>query len=425
MGSNLIENGEVSMLDVLNEDNELEAEANAVLGDSDDQNCTYVKGCVKRQALYSCLTCIPAAPAADVAGMCLACSLSCHDGHELVELYTKRNFRCDCGNDKFDNFKCKLLEDKDPSNQSNKYNQNFKGVYCSCSRPYPDPDDEIEDEMIQCIVCEDWYHSRHLGNLPPVDGEFSEMICDNCMDKFSFLHAYSQYSEPSQQVCTIKNSDSDVSVDVESIKPVDSKTSTDTEDRAQKEDLEKEKAVKRKLSDSADPEDASTSSPKKICKGEHSNSDDHKDSTSEKCNYQKLLRKTEKAVGCTYWKNGWRSHLCACETCMQKYKDLDVAFLLDDSDTISAYEDRGKTSREEQRSSYESSLSALDNLNRVQQMEILHGYNDMKTELTNYLAEFAKQRKTVTEEDIRSFFQRLQSKKKNNSGPGNFQHFCR
>ena len=43
MGSNLIENGEVSMLDVLNEDNELEAEANAVLGDSDDQNCTYVK----------------------------------------------------------------------------------------------------------------------------------------------------------------------------------------------------------------------------------------------------------------------------------------------------------------------------------------------------------------------------------------------
>ena len=43
MGSNLIENGEVSMLDVLNEDNGLEAEANAVLGDSDDQNCTYVK----------------------------------------------------------------------------------------------------------------------------------------------------------------------------------------------------------------------------------------------------------------------------------------------------------------------------------------------------------------------------------------------
>ena len=85
-----------------------------------------------------------------------------------------------------------------------------------------------------------------------------------------------------------------------------------------------QKAVKRKLSDSADPEDASTSSPKKICKGEHSNSDDHKDSTSEKCNYQKLLRKTEKAVGCTYWKNGWRSHLCACETCMVMFNFINI-----------------------------------------------------------------------------------------------------
>lgn len=32
-----------SMLDVLEEDNELEEEANAVLGDSDDQCCTFTK----------------------------------------------------------------------------------------------------------------------------------------------------------------------------------------------------------------------------------------------------------------------------------------------------------------------------------------------------------------------------------------------
>lgn len=30
-----------------------------------------------------------------------ACSYSCHENHELIELYTKRDFRCDCGNDKF------------------------------------------------------------------------------------------------------------------------------------------------------------------------------------------------------------------------------------------------------------------------------------------------------------------------------------
>ena len=33
----------LSMVDVLKEENDLEEEANAVLGDSDDQNCTHPK----------------------------------------------------------------------------------------------------------------------------------------------------------------------------------------------------------------------------------------------------------------------------------------------------------------------------------------------------------------------------------------------
>ena len=38
----MLEDEIVSMVDVLQEDNELEEEARAVLGDSDDQHCTYV-----------------------------------------------------------------------------------------------------------------------------------------------------------------------------------------------------------------------------------------------------------------------------------------------------------------------------------------------------------------------------------------------
>ena len=30
-----------------------------------------------------------------------------------------------------------------------RYNQNFRGVYCICHRPYPDPEDPVPDEMIQ------------------------------------------------------------------------------------------------------------------------------------------------------------------------------------------------------------------------------------------------------------------------------------
>lgn len=47
------------------------------------------QGYVKRQALYACVTCLPSS-SGELAGICLACSYHCHDGHELIELYTKR-----------------------------------------------------------------------------------------------------------------------------------------------------------------------------------------------------------------------------------------------------------------------------------------------------------------------------------------------
>ena len=38
-----------------------------------------------------------------------------------------------------------LLQNKDPENKKNQYNQNFYGVYCTCGRPYPDPEDEVSN----------------------------------------------------------------------------------------------------------------------------------------------------------------------------------------------------------------------------------------------------------------------------------------
>jgi E3 ubiquitin-protein ligase UBR7 len=118
------------------------------------------QGYVKRQALYSCLDCNPDCRIDDSkrAGICLACSLECHTGHEMVELYTKRNFKCDCGlSSKFTTVKCSFEQDwRKDANKLNEYNQNFSGLYCVCHRPYPDPEDTVSDEMIQCVCCEDW-----------------------------------------------------------------------------------------------------------------------------------------------------------------------------------------------------------------------------------------------------------------------------
>lgn len=176
---------------------EIEAEKKeqiAVLGASDAENCSFSQGYCKRQALYACLTC---AKDGQPAAMCLACSYNCHDDCDLVELYTKRNFRCDCGTGKYHR-KCKFDESKNHLNDENKYDFNFDGKYCQCRRPYPDPEcpEDLKDaEMIQCILCEDWWHDCCLKlTKEELDNEDNdEMICPRCLCKpgLSFLRCYS------------------------------------------------------------------------------------------------------------------------------------------------------------------------------------------------------------------------------------------
>lgn len=46
-----------------------------------------------------------------------------------------------------------LLKQKDPENKMNKYNQNYRGVYCTCQRPYPDLEDEVENTDDFWLIC--------------------------------------------------------------------------------------------------------------------------------------------------------------------------------------------------------------------------------------------------------------------------------
>ncbi|KAJ7360151.1 Putative E3 ubiquitin-protein ligase ubr7 [Desmophyllum pertusum] len=517
MDAGVLEDEVVSMVDVLHEDNELEEEARAVLGDSDDQHCTYLAGYVKRQALYACGTCSPIDT--EPAGVCLACTLTCHEGHVLYELYTKRHFRCDCGNNNFGSFKCKLYSQKDPENTMNKYNQNFRGVYCTCHRPYPDMEDEIEDEMIQCIICEDWYHSRHLGNLPPSGGDFQEMICDDCMTKCSFLQAYLSLSVPqqrssigpSQQV--VSKQETGIKLDV--VKPSDSgegshsqasnsegihsqaSNSEGSHSQASNSEGSHSQASNSEGSHSQASNSEGIHSQASNSEGSHSqasnsegshsqasNSEDssktcsiegqeqHNDLTVDSNNItqsdsqnpassdqsdtvkstNKEEQATETMIGngvksensladcklvqlqasvttidnkASYWHTGWRLNLCKCHKCMSLYKSLDVLYLTDESDTMLAYEQRGREKRPGV-SSYESGMQALQNMGRIPQVEVMHEYNDMKSELTEYLRDFVAQGKVVTEEDIRNFFDSLQSRKRQRVGSENsVQYTCR
>ncbi|GIZ49082.1 hypothetical protein CKM354_001212200 [Cercospora kikuchii] len=147
-----------------------------------------------RQSIYACLTCTPppASPHQQFtpAGMCYSCSISCHGEHNLVELFTKRDFVCDCGTTRYETSgtPCTLRTNAETgqkggvtgekAREGNKYDQNFEGKFCGCSEDY-DPEQE-KGTMFQCLGLghvedggcgEDWWHPECLMGLPRIKHE--------------------------------------------------------------------------------------------------------------------------------------------------------------------------------------------------------------------------------------------------------------
>ncbi|KAG7305863.1 hypothetical protein JYU34_008405 [Plutella xylostella] len=663
----------VTMMDVLQEQQDFEDDANAVLGASDDKECTYSKGYIKRQAIYACLTCCSEAKAdpAKRAGVCLACSLNCHEGHELVELYTKRNFRCDCGNPHFNSHPCQYTPSKTQLNNDNNYNQNFNGLYCTCHRPYPDPDNPVEDEMIQCIMCEDWLHSSHLEATVPGSDQFSEMICKLCMEKNDFLHDYTGFavnilenedvdvtndsiikdssflngdftkdegnndsivgdvnseakpdeqpvakedvtpdtvcertekeetgSEQNNELAPEKDKTDEESVEskLETEKPEqdkivsenidvpslasdsiesassESKTQLDTEPQKPDEtDNQKEDIPEKSVSDESKINEISTAAntdkansekgpggdadpsednkeidaiDKLLAEGDEKpesintevkpveNTEEQKVETNTETVTEKVEsstgvesdKKTEESdvnnevkideapssiedadkkeaevdvsitdkttadvemaaentngasedisdmsvtlencvnenkenkrklsteeiqeeseikkpklddnkacvrpkgvkrifKGATFWPSAFRQKLCACSECLTMYKDLSVLYLIDPEDTVSAYEALGKEKTNGKATQYEKGLEALSSLDRIQQINALTEYNNMRDKLLDFLKSFKDRKEVVKEEDIKAFFAGIKPKREDDG-----VYFCR
>lgn len=147
--------------------------------------CTYEKGYIS-QEIFCCLTCQNEINKPVM--VCTACAINCHKDHELANLYFKRGFRCDCGNANSIT-QCLFEKNKEYENKDNPYNHNFQEKYCYCDK------DEDDEGMIQCLICEDWFHKRCLNIyenyandiLSENEENNGEMICKNCFKKISFL----------------------------------------------------------------------------------------------------------------------------------------------------------------------------------------------------------------------------------------------
>ncbi|XP_057809997.1 uncharacterized protein LOC131024505 isoform X2 [Salvia miltiorrhiza] len=367
-------------------------EADLILGGDEGKECTYGKGYVKRQAIFSCLTCTPDGNA----GVCTACSLVCHDGHEILELWTKRNFRCDCGNSKFGEFFCKLLASKDVENPENTYNHNFKGAYCTCDLPYPDPSVEEQVEMIQCCICEDWFHEEHIGlqsgDKIPRDEEgeplYEDFICQGCAVVCSFLTCYSQIISVSDPSDTGKKKAVENSNLISSDKPDDDNGSISNTNSCIVPVEADAEAVTKECNEVAGP------STKCIIGGII----DHLPATE---NTKPL-----------FLSKGWREFLCRCGKCSDLYAQRQISFLLDTEDSIAEYEKMGEQKRNENIQKQEGAeLNFLNNLGHVEKMEILSGIADMKNEIFSFL-ESSDPSKTITTADIQQVFENLAKKRK-------------
>lgn len=355
---------------------------------------------MNRQALYACLTCIPAAKTdiTKCAGVCLACSLDCHEGHDLIELYTKRKFRCDCGNAKFGDFKCKLEEKKVDFNFTNTYNQNFSGVYCTCKRPYPDEEDTINDVMIQCIICEDWYHTRHLGVDVP-STSYAEMICEGCIRQHEFLLHYDGLAVKK----TLQENSNEVIEVADTTTATEKTDSDDSVSKAAGGDVNGDDNIKEEV----------TSADNNVLNKTH----DDVIAAITACK----MPETKSEVSTKFFPDvNWRQQLCTCVNCLKTYQEENVLFLIDPQDSLQVYEEKG-TARalEEQRTQEQKFLNSLD---RVPLMETIAAYHELKEELAEFLKKFAENKKVVRAEDVQEFFEGMKARKRRRT---EVPHFCR
>ncbi|CAB4255536.1 similar to Kazachstania africana KAFR_0B02210 hypothetical protein [Maudiozyma barnettii] len=185
--------------DYLTQQTALEEEAKELMP-WDPKTCTYTLGPLKQQ-IYACLS-------HDNIGICYSCSIRCHTSCEIVELFTKRHFTCDCGTEKdkrIDSkssaYKCEIRQNKesDIAAVDNVYGHNFEGLFCDCSKEY---DPESPSVMIQCIlglVCrEDWYHDYCImgyteDELNTVTRKLGEGKSENLIDGFPDLESFDSF----------------------------------------------------------------------------------------------------------------------------------------------------------------------------------------------------------------------------------------
>eukprot|EP01116_Phalansterium_solitarium_P021920 TRINITY_DN7037_c0_g1_i1.p1 TRINITY_DN7037_c0_g1~~TRINITY_DN7037_c0_g1_i1.p1 ORF type:complete len:397 (-),score=128.09 TRINITY_DN7037_c0_g1_i1:14-1204(-) len=374
----------VTAADILNEQEQLEQEAEEQLNGNwgDEDACTHADG-YRRQPVFACATCTKAKGGAPF-GFCFGCSLNCHvdDDHDIIELFDKRHFRCDCGTPR-SGCSCRFHPDGHAQdNTENVYSHNFGGKYCWCDAAYSE-----EQTMYQCVLCMDWFHldciSKRDGWALDPDTP-SDFVCGTCVQLHPFLKGYASLAITHAAASGAPPTDSTAGES-----PVDVTTAA---------------AEGCKLA-GVDAADAS-----------------RPDGSAQ-----------EKSV---FFRKQWRAELCRCAECLERYRSQQVGFLAEDEDDISdnepepdevaddgpaatpgsgALPDGAQPTGTKRKST--SLLDAAQNafigsgIPATQQIDLMDAYNNMQAALKDFLKTFSETGKEVTKADIDAFFADFKSKR--------------
>ncbi|TFK70227.1 hypothetical protein BDN72DRAFT_819113 [Pluteus cervinus] len=385
--------------------------------------CTYDLGPL-RQAVYLCLTC------SSSRGICSACSIACHTNHEQLELFPKRNFRCDCPTTSIEH-SCTLHPKKEVENTTNQYGQNFKGVFCRCSQPYHA--EKERETMIQCLSCEDWFHESccNLRKRPPLRGETPEaektvreqetsdgddaesdisssslppalvssldyeaFVCGSCVTKIPILrksagcHGFIIVYRESLDEEWIRLGDSaNGPVDVENL---EEQPMTGSKRRLSTPPEGEPNGKRPRPSSPIASANCLAPPPNPVAQTILSNTEDPNATTS-------------LGTGDLFLTEGFRERWCHCNECSAILSAH--PYLLKEEDTYEPPEDPDSALSFE-----ELGLRALSRIPRDRAIDGIHAFNQMRDRLVNYLRPFAQQGKTVNESDVTEFFDSLQEK---------------
>ncbi|KAG8629280.1 hypothetical protein KVT40_003145 [Elsinoe batatas] len=443
----------------------LEADAKEALPYQFD-SCTKALGAL-RQSLFSCLTCNPPPKALNdpysAAGVCYSCSISCHGDHELVELFSKRDFECDCGTTRTPaSTPCNLRSHATAGTKgnvtgelarlSNKYNHNFAGRFCGCGDEY-DPHKE-KGTMFQCLGLgsveeggcgEDWWHpecimglSRHNDGglsstktkapplpsvteevevqeqtngtlykdddppLPfgfPAEDDFEHMVCYRCVDANPWIKQYVGTTGFLPPVHFFGREAPQIKTPV--LPGQNGNAQSDTSVVAAKRKMEED--IEESEAKRSKTDLTATDTPAYAPTGAP-NAQPAADPA-----YHTTLPPIAEERFSVFLKEDFREHFCRCKDCFPRLAKL--PHLLEEEDTyeppVSESDPGDGQGSVGSRSLLDRGEAALSNMDRARAIEGVMAYNHLKDNLKSFLQPFADSGQAVGAEDIKAYFAKL------------------